>query len=117
MTTKLEKPIWRPYFDRVSKTLVGKRAEIEVAALNLGAQVEAEWLPLIGITYDPKSDAIEVAVEGHDHLIRKPREVWVEEQGGELSSLAVVDADGVRQIITLKDPLMLPAPRQMKEAG
>jgi hypothetical protein len=48
---KLEKTQWRPYFDRVSEVLLGKRAEIEVESLALGAQIEAEWLPLLGITY------------------------------------------------------------------
>ncbi len=33
MAEKLEKLQWRGYFDRVSKALVGKRAEIEVASL------------------------------------------------------------------------------------
>ena len=47
---------WREFFDRFSKGLLGKWAEIEVAGLDLGAQVEADWLPLIGIVYDPKDD-------------------------------------------------------------
>jgi hypothetical protein len=112
MAKKLEKSQWRAYFDRMSKALVGKRAEIEVASLKLGDEIEAEWLPLIGITYDPKNDLIEVALEGVDHLINKPREVWVEEQGLELSSLEVIDAEDTRQIVVLRDPLMLPAPKQ-----
>jgi hypothetical protein len=102
----------RAYFDRMSKALVGKRAEIEVASLKLGDQIEAEWLPLLGISYDPKDDIIEIALEGVDHLIPKPREVYVEENGLELSSLEVIDAEGTHQIIVLKDPMMLPAPAQ-----
>ena len=42
MAKKLEKSMWRPYFDDISKVLAGKRAEIEVAALNLGDQIEVE---------------------------------------------------------------------------
>jgi hypothetical protein len=110
MAKKLEKQQWRPYFDRMSKALVGKRAEIEIASLQLGDEIEAEWLPLIGITYDPKDDIIEVALEGVDHLINKPREVWVEEDGPVLSRLEIIDADGARQIVVFRDPLMLPAP-------
>jgi hypothetical protein len=102
MAKKLEKSQWRAYFDRMSKALVGKRAEIEVASLKVGDEIEAEWLPLIGITYDPKDDIIEIALEGVDHLINKPREVWVEEKGLELSSLEVIDADDVRQIVVLR---------------
>jgi hypothetical protein len=112
MAKQLEKSQWRAYFDRMSKALVGKRAEIEVASLKLGDQIEAEWLPLLGISYDPKDDIIEIALEGVDHLIPKPREVYVEENGLELSSLEVIDAEGTHQIIVLKDPMMLPAPAQ-----
>jgi len=43
MTThKLDKKQWRTFFDRVSTTLEGKEAEIEIASLRLGDQVEAE---------------------------------------------------------------------------
>ncbi len=112
MARKLEKSQWHAYFDRMSKALVGKRAEIEVASPKLGDQIAAEWLPLLGITYDPKNDVLEIALEGVDHLIHKPREIYVEEQGLELSSLEVVDAEGVRQIVVLRDPLILPTPAQ-----
>ena len=76
----------------------------------MGDQVVAEWLPLLGITYDAKDDLIEVALEGVDHLIRKPGEVYVEDGAGELISIEIVDAEGTRQIVKLRDPLMLPAP-------
>lgn len=112
MARKLDKPLWQPYFELMSKALLGKSAEIEVASLKLGDQIEAEWTPLLGITYDPKDDLIEVALEGHDHLINKPREVYVEDEGLDLASVEVIDAEDVRQIILLRDPLMLPAPAQ-----
>jgi Family of unknown function (DUF5335) len=72
---KLDKNQWRMFFDRLSKTLQGQQAEIEVASLSFGDQVEAELLPLHGITYDPNDDLVEVALEGLDHMIRKPREI------------------------------------------
>jgi hypothetical protein len=107
-TTKLEKQAWHPYFDHVSKILDGKRVEVEVASLKVGDQVEAEWLPLIGIVYDHKDDLIEVALEGFDHMIRHPKEVFVDQEAVMLRSMEVVDADDARQIIRLRDPLMLP---------
>jgi hypothetical protein len=117
MAKQLEKSQWRAYFDRMSKATVSKRAEIEIASLKLGDQIEAEWLPLLGISYDPKDDVIGIALEGVDHLIPKPREVYVEEQGLELSSLEVIDAEGGRQIIVLRDPMMLSGPAQSAKAG
>jgi Family of unknown function (DUF5335) len=104
----LAKSEWRDYFDRMSKALLGKRAEVEVAALDLGDQIVAEWVPMIGITYDSKDDLLDVAFDGGNHLIRHPREIVVEEDAGGLLSVAVVDGDRTRQVVRLKQPLMLP---------
>src|SRR6266540_3009494 len=102
---KLEKPEWRPFLDVVSKLLEAKEAEIEVASLDLGDQVQAEWLPLLGITYDPNDDIVEVALDGLDHMIHKPRELYAEEGPGGLTALEIIDADDVKQIVKLRDPL------------
>lgn len=107
-TVQLNKSEWQPYFDRVSKSLSGETAEIEVSSLELGNQIEAEWLPLLGITYDPKSDLVEVLVEGLDHLIQHPQSIYVEQEGTELRSMEVLDNDNHRQIVRLRAPLMLP---------
>src|ERR1700736_2285534 len=114
MAKKLEKTQGSVYFALISKALTGKRAEIEVASLKLGDQIEAEWLPFFGISYDPRDDVIALALEGHDHLIHKPRELYIEGEGLELSSLGVIDGDVMRQIVVLRDPLMLPAPSAAK---
>jgi hypothetical protein len=113
-TRKLDNQQWRTFLDRVSKTVMGKQAEIEVASLRLGDQVEARWLPLLGMTYDPNDDIVEVALEGLDHLISKPREIFVEDGAEGVVALEIIDADGVRQIIKLRAPLMLPAPEHVK---
>lgn len=107
---KLDKAHWRAFLDRLSKGLVGKRAEIEVASLALGAQIEAEWMPLLGIAYDPKDDVLELILDGLDHMIRKPRELWIDQGPAGMISLEIIDAEGVRQIVKLRDPLMLPSP-------
>ena len=46
----------------------------------MGNQVRSDWLPLIGVTYDPKDGLVEIALEGLDHMIRGPREIYVEEE-------------------------------------
>jgi Family of unknown function (DUF5335) len=109
-TRKLDKKEWHAFFDGVTRMLEGKQAEIEVTALHLGDQVAAAWLPLIGITYDPADDIVEVALEGLDHLIPKPREISIEDGSEGIVALEIIDADDVRQIVKLRDPLMLPAP-------
>lgn len=108
---KLEKAEWSPFFDYVSRTLSGSQVEIDVGSLPLGGQVQADWVALIGLVYDPKDDLVEVALEGLDHLIHCPREISVEQGEGQLASIEIVDAEGARQIIKLKEPLLLPAPR------
>lgn len=105
---KLDKTEWRAFCDRISKALVGKEAEIEVVSLALGDQIEAEWLPLLGIAYDPKDDVLEVALDGVDHLINRPQELYADVVAGGLVTMEVVDGEGARQIINLRDPLMLP---------
>jgi Family of unknown function (DUF5335) len=102
---------WRPFFDRMSKALLGKWAEIEVASLELGDQIIAEWVPLLGITYDTKDDLLDVALDRSNHLIRHPRDIVVEETPTGLASVVVIDAEGARQIVRLKEPLMLPGAR------
>jgi hypothetical protein len=114
---KLEKSEWSKYFDVVSTISVGMRAEIEIASLSLGDQIEAEWLPLLGIVYDPKDDAVEIIMEGVEHLIHKPREIYVDEGPAGLQSLLVVDADGAEHIVQLREPLMLPAPSTAPNEG
>jgi hypothetical protein len=109
MQSDIPQTQWREFFDRMSKALTGKWAEIEVASLDLGDQIAAEWIPMIGITYDSKDDLIDVALDRYDHLIRHPKQVVVDEQDGALASVAVVDADGARQMVKMKTPLMLPA--------
>jgi hypothetical protein len=107
---QIERTQWAPFFDNLTKSLIGKQAEIEVASLDLGDQIEAEWAPLTGITYDKKDDLIEIQLEALDHLIRSPREVFVDYGVGGIVAIAIDDADGNRQIVKLKDPLALPAP-------
>jgi hypothetical protein len=109
-TEKLDRSAWKGYFDAMSKVLPGKQAEIEVNSLGIGAQVEAEYAPLLGIVYDHKNDLLEVLLEGWDHTIAHVRDVFIDHDGVNLNSVSVTDADGVQQVIRLRDPAMLPAP-------
>jgi Family of unknown function (DUF5335) len=111
-TRKLDKREWHPFLDGISKLLEAKEAEVEVASLALGDQIEAEWLPLYGLAYDPKDDVVEVALEGLDHMIPHPREIYVQDGTAGLTSLEVIDATGAKQIVKLRDQLMLPGARR-----
>jgi hypothetical protein len=110
MSRKLARADWQVYFDRMSRVMDAKQAELEVESLGLGDQIASEWVALDGITYDSKDDLVEMILEDLDHLIRHPQEIWVEEEGLALANLEVVDREGVRHILRLRDPLMLPPP-------
>lgn len=105
---RVPKAEWRPFFDHMGKAVLGKSAEVEVASLEVGDQIVAEWVPMRGITYDSRDDLLDVALDRGNHLIRHPQDILVEESEGGLSIVAVVDAAGARHIIRLKEPLLLP---------
>lgn len=109
------KPKWSSFCDRVTDALTGLRAEIEVASLDLGDQVQAKSLPVLGIAYDHKNDVFEVALEGLDHLIRRPESLMVIDGPTGVTSMLVVDWDAVRHVVRFKEPLMLPAPEGEQE--
>jgi hypothetical protein len=98
---------WRGFCDRVSKSLVGKRAELEIVSLEIGDRRETRWLPLLGIVYDTRSDVLEIALKGVDHLISRPIGVYAEETSRGLVAVQIVAADETRQTVRLREPLAL----------
>jgi hypothetical protein len=114
MAQKIEKSQWKPFLERASTALAGMRAEVEVASLKSGEQVEAAWLPLLGMTYNPRNDLIELDLEQFEHLIYHPQELYVEfgPRADTMISLEVRDGEGVQHLIELREPVALPAPGQ-----
>ncbi len=113
MTTEaLTSERWQTFFDRISKSLKGRPVRVEVASLAIGDQIEAENLALLGLTYEPKDDSIELALEGLHHVIRSPLQVFIEHEGALVSSIQIVDAAGDKQIISLLEPVLLPGDTQ-----
>jgi hypothetical protein len=108
-TRKLERSEWRQYFDGVAKHLPSMRVGISILGQQSGVQVENDNSALLGISYDPKDDAFEVATPSISHRISHPEEIFVREQGGQLSSVEVVDQDGNKEIIELRALPSLPA--------
>ncbi|WP_428408401.1 DUF5335 family protein [Hyphococcus sp.] len=110
-TEQLGQNEWRPFLERLSKVLEGKRATVEVAGLDIGDQIQTKQAAIYGIVYDPKDNLIEVALEGLDHLIRSPRKVDIAYQNGAIEAIHIGDGEGREQIVRFSDPLMLPAPK------
>ena len=100
---------WQAFFDRVSKALPAKQVEIEVSGLGLGDRIAAEWVPLIGLSYDPHDDTFTVSAEGIDHRVPHPKQIHADADADTLRSVEAVDAENNHHIVLLKDPLRLPA--------
>jgi hypothetical protein len=108
--TQLARSRWQAYFDHLSAALRATRIEIEVTGLGLGHQVEAEWIPLIGLSYDPKGDVLTVIAEGVEHLIRHPKQIHVDQELDWLNNIEAIDGEGTHHIVLFRESLRLPAP-------
>jgi hypothetical protein len=108
--TQLAKARWQAYFDRLGAAVRATRVEIEVTGLGLGHQIEAEWIPLIGLSYDPRGDVLAVIAEGVEHLIRYPKQIHVDQELDWVNSIEAIDAEGTHHIVLFKEVFQLPAP-------
>lgn len=109
MGQKLNRTQLRELLDRVNKQLKDQPVQVDVASLQLGDQIQAEWILLLGLRYDPEDDAVEIILEGIDVTISKPREIHFDGVGSQWDALDILDAEGIQHIVELKDPLLLPA--------
>jgi hypothetical protein len=105
---KFERSQWTHVCAAVSIGLLGKRAEIEVVSPVDGILIEAQWLPVIGIAYDPANDALKIMLEGVDHFVFQPREMYLDFGLGGIQSVGIRDNENAWQIVLLRDPPMLP---------
>jgi len=107
---KCDRSKWIDVCAAVSIGMLGKRAEIEVVSPADGVLVEVQWLPMIGIVYDPVTDALKIMLDGVDHFVFQPREMYLDFGLGGVQSLGILDNENAWQIVLLRDPLMLPRP-------
>lgn len=114
---KLERNEWDGLCLRVTRYCVGMQAMVEVMSVEFGCQVEVQRSPMLGMSYDPRSDVLALLIGDLDHLIRAPRELYYDDSPFGRMALQIVDADGVRQILTLQHPLMLPTPERDAHHG
>ena len=98
---KLEQDKWEPYFNMMTKVVKGKEVEIEVLRADLGAQTDITRRRLLGLSYDPRDNVLEVECEQIDHLIEDPREVFIDVDGADLKSFLVVQGDETKQVVKL----------------
>ncbi|HYI69638.1 MAG TPA: DUF5335 family protein [Skermanella sp.] len=100
-TKRLDEHDWARYFNDAASTLRGRKATVEVVAPDIGAQFAAVGLDVIGIAYDPKNRLLEVALDGMDHLIRHPQEIYVDETPHGLAVVEATDGSGRKHIVQI----------------
>ncbi len=107
-TSARDRSAWRDELDRLTKNHEGQWVTIELLDPTLGDLEEAERLPFTYATYDPRDDAVIVAVGGRSgrfpvvlrHIVNHPTEVDVSDDGRGLAAMRVVDADGTATLVS-----------------
>ena len=94
------------YFDAFSKRFLmsdsPEAADVEIVGEELGDQHLARGVRLLGVDYDPHTNALELELESGDHRAFNPREVWaIEESDGFVSGLQIVREDGARELVNI----------------
>jgi hypothetical protein len=107
MTKQIAAHDWKAFFDDFSRQQLTeeqpKAATVEVLSPSLGDQIEVLVTRLLGLGYDPRSEAFSVFLDDvADHLIFHPSEVWiVQDQDGFISTVQLACSDGHKEIIHL----------------
>jgi hypothetical protein len=115
-TDEISPSSWHESLESLTKQHQGDAVTIEVLALDLGDEYEAEQVPFAYIEYDRHDDAVSVAVGGRDgrypvvlrHSIEHPQRV-VSTSAPDESTVEVTAADGVQTLITFHPRPTLPA--------
>jgi hypothetical protein len=107
VTTRIPRDQLKAYFDRFTKHFLRNEStnavDVEVVSPVLGDQFEAENAHLVGVSYDPKDNAFELAFESGDHRVYRPVEVWtLEETDGFVRAIEVVHPGGAKDVVRVK---------------
>ena len=102
---QLDKPEWQSFCDRFSKASLANPSAKAIAWLAVNKEVVAAWMPLLGISYDPKKDDLEINLRDLDHWVRQPLTICVDFGTGAAADLEIIDAAGLRQSLALSQPL------------
>ena len=112
-TTQIPREQWSDYFDQFTRQHLrndhNDLVTLEVLSPRLGDQVYAQNARLLGLSFDPRSQAFEVLLAGADHMTFQPAEIWVLEGDSDVIAVfELVQADGTKQLVHVKQggPLM-----------
>ena len=94
MRREIDKAEWGPFLDSLSRILSNAGEAAKNGSLLVVRPVVTS-APVIGVTYDPKDDEVDIAFETIDHLVQKPVQIIVHESTDGLKGVEVVDAEGM----------------------
>jgi hypothetical protein len=98
--TVLPKSEWTAYFSRLHKEVEGKEIKIEVLGATIGDQILVRSAPLLGATYEPKEDALEISVKGMTHVVDRPQKISIQDDNGKIFAIEVIDVGDRHQLMT-----------------
>jgi Family of unknown function (DUF5335) len=102
-----EKSEWRVFCDNLSKSLTNIRLGPVTASLVVNDNGIAEWVPLLGISYESKKDLFEIILRDFEHWIYRPETLYVDEGPKGVAALEIIDATGRRHNLALSHPIKL----------
>jgi hypothetical protein len=77
--------------------------DVELIEPELGDQTVTIGTHLLGITYEDRTNTLEIEMETGDHRDYNPEAVWVvEEPDGFVNAFEIVNADGRREVVSVK---------------
>jgi hypothetical protein len=106
----IPKEHWSEFFNTLTKDFRDHRIDLEVAGLDVGDQLEEEYVPLDGFSYEPRSDTLVVHSPNHDHEILRPAEVGVAHEGAAIGGVSIMDTEGRVHLVRFKTSPALPTP-------
>ena len=108
---ELPRSEWQARLEELTKQHEGHDVAIELLDQVFGDEAEVEKLPLAYLEFDPKDDAVIVAVGGRDgrypvvlrHIIEHPQRIVVDSYEDRLA-LDIVDDEGDHTIVSIHAP-------------
>jgi len=102
-TRKLNPSEWTQYFNQINKSINHSLVTIEILSPDLGDQVEVRWQLLQGFSIDHKENSLIVFTENLNHRISEPKDIYINETEGNVTTIEITDKDDVKQLIRLQD--------------
>lgn len=106
---QVDRSNWKSFFDFVSKQTRSLDMEIWIASLEIGDQMEADWVRSEGFSYEPRTDNLCLHTAAMDHNIQSPKTIVIGGYGPVIRSISITDAADRLQLIRFREPLQIGA--------